>query len=103
MGLAVAYTVQGPGPCESCWAFGATGVVEAMSRIEHDVWSLRSEGDVHDGMGAKCPNGGWPSNALDWMKNNGGIADPGCWPYHTDDAPYQPTPDRSGRTVSRTM
>jgi C1A family cysteine protease len=85
-------------PCESCWCFSAVGVVEAMTRIEHAVWSLRSEGDVHDGMGTKCATTGWPTNALDWIKANG-AADPGCWPYETSDQPYQPTPDRSGRTV----
>lgn len=86
-------------PCLTCWIFGATGCVEAMTRIEHAVWSLRSEGDVKDGMGTKCVQGGNPATALTWMKNNGGVADPGCRPYRTDDAPNPPTPDRSGRTV----
>jgi hypothetical protein len=90
--------VKDQGGCESCWCFGSTGVVESMTRIQHACWSLRSEGDVHDGMGAKCANGGWPSNALDWIHTNG-EADPGCWPYQMGDAPYKPTPDRSGRTV----
>ncbi|MGZ4603662.1 MAG: hypothetical protein ACXV0U_08695, partial [Kineosporiaceae bacterium] len=31
-----------------------------------------------------------------------GLADPGCWPYHTDNAPYAPTPDRDGRSVPGT-
>jgi Papain family cysteine protease len=85
-------------PCESCWCFSAVGVVEAMTRIEHAVWSLRSEGDVHDGMGTVCASTGWPTNALDWMKSNG-VADPGCWPYETTDETYRPSSDRNGRTV----
>src|ERR1700712_5776206 len=40
------------GGCESCWVFSAVGVVESIVRIEHCVWSKRSEGDVHDGLGA---------------------------------------------------
>jgi C1A family cysteine protease len=90
--------IKNQDPCESCWCFGAVGLVEAMTRIEHSIWSLRSEGDVHDGMGSKCADGGWPSNALDWMKTSG-VADPGCWAYETQNLPYNPTPDRSGRTV----
>jgi len=84
--------------CESCWVFSAVGVVEAMTRIEHSIWSLRSEGDVHDGLGVSCAQTGGPATALDWMKAHG-VADPGCWPYETGNLPYKPTADRSGRTV----
>ncbi|HEY1428154.1 MAG TPA: C1 family peptidase, partial [Candidatus Tumulicola sp.] len=88
-------------PCESCWVFSAVGTVEAMSRIEHAVWSLRSEGDVHDGLGAQCSTLGWPTTAFDWMKAHG-VADPGCWPYETQNLPYKPSSDRDGRTVKLT-
>jgi hypothetical protein len=91
-------TIQDQGPCESCWAFAATALVSSMVRIEHAVWSKRSEGDVHDGMGAKCANTGNVPAALDWIVNNG-ICDPDCYPYKTDDSAYTPTADRSGRTV----
>jgi C1A family cysteine protease len=84
--------------CESCWVFSAVGVVEAMTRIEHCYWSLRSEGDVHDGLGVKCAQTGGPATAFDWMKANG-VADPGCRAYETTDTPVPPTPDRDGRTV----
>ena len=87
--------------CESCWVFSAVGVVEAMTRIEHSIWALRSEGDVHDGLGASCAQTGGPATAFDWMKKNG-VADPGCWPYETGNLPYKPTADRSGRTVRLT-
>ena len=91
-------SVQNQQSCQSCWAFAATALVESMTRIEHCVWSKRSEGDVHDGVGKKCVDGGNIAEALDWIKANG-IYDPVCWPYHTDDAVRAPTPDRDGRTV----
>lgn len=91
-------TVQDQGPCESCWAFCSTGIVESMVRIEHCVWSKRSEGDVHDGMGKKCADGGWHDPALDWITQHG-ICDPACYPYSTNNPAYNPTPDRPGRTV----
>ncbi|MBT9330403.1 C1 family peptidase [Paracidobacterium acidisoli] len=90
--------IKDQGPCESCWVFSAVGVVEAMTRIEHSIWSLRSEGDVHDGLGASCGTTGWPTTAFNWMKTNG-VADPGSWPYETSNEAYKPTSDRDGRTV----
>ncbi|MFI5667808.1 C1 family peptidase [Streptomyces sp. NPDC051704] len=103
--------VKDQNPCGSCWAFGAAGLVESMARIEHNVWAKRSEGDVHDGLKFTCGQGSNPETALDWIKDNGGLADPDCWPYSPPPptvpadrrdawrAEYTPSWDRSGRTV----
>jgi len=32
-------------PCEHCWIYAPTALIEAMVRIEHCVWCARSEGD----------------------------------------------------------
>ena len=85
-------------PCGNCWAFSATGVVESIIRIEHCVWSVRSEGDLRDGMGLHCADGAWPNDALTWIKTHG-IADPGCYPFYNYDHAYTPTADRNGRTT----
>ena len=90
--------VRDQNPCGNCWAFAVTGVIESMVRIDHCVWCVRSEGDLRDGMGHTCADGEWPQNALDWIKVHG-IADPRCYPFYNGDHPYNPTPDRSGRTV----
>ncbi len=89
--------------CGSCYSFGGVGLVEAMTRIEHCVWSLRSEGDVGDaisflfGAHSKCA-GGSPEHILKWIEANG-IADPGCWSSPNAPTLARPTPDRLGRTV----
>ncbi len=104
-------------PCEACWVFGSVGLVESMVRINHAVWSVRSEGDVHDGIGSKCGDCGTPQDALDWIVKNG-VADPACYDWPTQRAStyfnpppnncgggsmvspsYNPTSDRSGRTT----
>ncbi|MFE0510030.1 C1 family peptidase [Streptomyces sp. NPDC058964] len=90
--------VRDQDPCQSCVAFGTTAVVESRVRIEHAVWCVRSEGDSHDGLGLHCADGSWPNTYFDWIKAHG-LADPGCWPYRTDNAAYHPTPDRNGRIV----
>jgi hypothetical protein len=69
-----------------------------MVRIEHSMWTRLSEGDVHDGVGSPCANGNNMGTVSDWFRDHG-LADPGCWPYHQDNAPYAPTPDRNGRSV----
>jgi hypothetical protein len=90
--------VQDQDGCNACWAFAATALVENMERIEHMYWSKRSEGDVHDGMGSHCADLGNCPAALNWIRDHG-IADPDCYPWQTNDPPYQPTADRAGRTL----
>lgn len=95
--------IKDQGACGSCYSFGGVGLVEAMTRIEHCLWSLRSEGDVGDaisflfGAHSKCA-GGSPADVLAWIYTNG-IADPGCWSSPNSPTLGEPTPDRLGRTV----
>lgn len=82
---------------ENCWAMSATALVETMVRINHAVWSKRSEGDVHDGMGAHIGDGGSAQAALDWIKVHG-LTDLDDYPSQAT-LPYVAPPDRSGRIV----
>jgi hypothetical protein len=101
-------TIQNQNPCNNCWAFAAAAMVETMVRIEHHVWSKRSEGDLRDGfMGSlnppaadPCDHGAGVQDALAWISGIGqGIADPDCYPWYDANHSYQPTWDRLGRTV----
>lgn len=84
--------------CESCWAFAATALTEAMTRVEHCFWPHFSEGDVHKGMGAVCANTGNVGAAMDWIHQHG-LCDPDCFPWTTANIAYTPSSDRDGRSV----
>ncbi|WKZ16788.1 MAG: C1 family peptidase [Candidatus Jettenia caeni] len=84
--------------CNACWAFAGVALVEAMVRIEDAIWTRLSEGDVHRGIGAQCADYGNIGNVSNFFVNNG-FADPGCFPWTTNNPPYTPTQDRNGRTV----
>lgn len=85
-------------PCSNCWAFAATALVESMVRIEHAVWSPRSEADVLNTVNANCNNSGNFAMALDGIERNG-LADRDCVPWVPMVTTYSPTIDRPGRTV----
>ncbi len=91
-------TVQNQNPCSNCWAFAAVALIETMIRIEHNIWSKRSEGDLRTGWGLKCANSASVTDALEWAKNNG-VADLDCFAWSVADTAYTPTSDRSGRTA----
>ncbi len=91
-------TVRDQNPCQSCWAFAGTALVESMVRIEHALWTRLSEGDPRDGVGKGCGDLGNLAEVSTFFTANG-ICDPGSWPWHTDARAYAPTPDRNGRSV----
>ena len=101
-------------PCEHCWIYGSTALVEAMVRIEHCVWCARSEGDYIEANKITCGQTGDPATVLNWVASNGQCdldcvpwvdRDPGnrSGPYWNGSNPpppaYNPPFDRNGRTV----
>ena len=68
--------IKNQGSCGSCWAFAATGVMESWALINGQEVDL-SEQQLVDCTRLKgnfgC-RGGWPQNALDYVKNNGIIS-----------------------------
>lgn len=91
-------TVRDQNGCQACWAFAGTALVEAMTRIEHAVWTTRSEGDVHKGVGKVCADLGNLGEVFNFISQNG-LCDPECFPWTAANIAYTPTPDRPGRTV----
>jgi hypothetical protein len=67
-------------PCEHCWIYGATALVEGQVRIEHCVWCLRSEGDYIEANSVTCGQCGNPQAVLNWMQTNS-VVDLDCVPW----------------------
>jgi C1A family cysteine protease len=64
-------SVKNQGSCGSCWAFSATGVMESWSLIKAKGSVNLSEQQLVDcsrAQGNQGCNGGWPSNALNYVK-----------------------------------
>jgi hypothetical protein len=109
-------------PCEHCWIYASTALVEAMVRIEHCVWAALSEGDYIEANKVPCGQCGGAPSVLNWIASNG-LAGLDCVPWVDSDpgdrtstywnpppsgcgtgsmvAPptYAPPFDRNGRTV----
>jgi C1A family cysteine protease len=109
-------------PCEHCWIYAPTALVESMVRIEHCIWCDRSEGDYIEANKVPCGNCGDPTVVLNWIRGSG-ICDLDCVPWVDADpgnrsgpywnpAPtgcgtgsmlpppaYAPPSNRNGRTV----
>ena len=65
--------VKNQGACGSCWAFSATAVLEASAKIKGTTVSLSEQQlvDCSGSYGNHGCNGGWPSSALNYVKDHG--------------------------------
>lgn len=89
-----------------------TALYESMIRIEHNLWTRRSEGDVARGAGKQAWDWGNHGEAHIFVERYG-VCDPDCFPWSEDVSlytakphgvaltafPLSPTGDRSGRTM----
>ena len=96
----------------NCWAFATTALYESMIRIEHCLWTRRSEGDLARGAGKESWDVGNIGEAARFAEAYG-LADPDCFPWSTAAAlyvakphgptasalPISATSDRVGRVV----
>ncbi|CAM9380518.1 unnamed protein product [Choristocarpus tenellus] len=69
--------------CGSCWAFSTTGAIEGAWYVtDHALISLSEQQLVTcDTEWNQGCNGGWPSLAMDYVKDNGGIIPETIYPY----------------------
>lgn len=74
--------------CGSCWAFSATGAVEAVAKLYRNTtynFDLSEQELVSCSNAGTC-NGGWASLALDYISNNG-LQNENSFPYKAQDRP----------------
>lgn len=76
-------SVKNQGACGSCWAFAVTGVAEAQVNLFYNqpLNLDLSEQNILSCSGAGSCSGGYPSIALDYIKNTG-IIDEVAFPYN---------------------
>jgi Papain family cysteine protease len=105
-------SVRDQGGTSNCWAFASTALYEAMVRIEHLLWTRRSEGDMVHGVGKQAWDFGNIGECVIFVERYG-LADPDCFPWGESAAlytareggpsleatPLSTTSDRAGRTV----
>lgn len=73
-------SVRNQGGSQNCWAFGTTALYEAMIRIEHSLWTRRSEADLARGAGKQAWDLGNFGEATIFVERYG-LADPDCFPW----------------------
>jgi len=85
--------VKNQGQCGSCWAFSATGGLEALSKLKYGKLQSFSEQmlvDCSDSYGNNACNGGLADNAYRFVVDNGIVRE--------NDYPYVAVKQNSCRT-----
>jgi len=95
--------VKNQGHCGSCWIFGATGAMEAANFLKIGTLVSLSEQQVMDciDMDSDPCQGGWPTNAFNYVKETGGIESDEDYPYEEDKQDCRYDASKKAGTVSK--
>ncbi|KAH8274501.1 hypothetical protein KR044_002091, partial [Drosophila immigrans] len=93
--------VKDQGGCGSCWAFATIGTLEGQWFIKNQQLVSLSEQNLVDcsTKDGGC-QGGWPDNALSYIKDNGGVDTEDSYPYEAKDSECRFNPDNVGAKVA---
>jgi len=89
--------------CGSCWTFSATETIESANiiagKISTSKWLAPQEIVDCDEGGSGC-SGGWPSQAMSWAKQQGGLDTESSYPYTGQDGTCASSQGTVGATIS---
>jgi len=85
--------------CGSCWSFSTTGALEGAHAIKTGKLVSLSEQELLDCSGHAC-SGGWPSDAMQWIHDNGGLTTEAAYPYT---AVQGPSCNKNGKPEAATL
>jgi C1A family cysteine protease len=84
--------VKDQGQCGSCWAFSATGAIESINFIVNKTLPYLAEQQLVDcDTDESGCNGGFETDAIEWISKNGGQCAEKDYPYKARDGQCQTT------------
>ncbi|ETP00147.1 hypothetical protein F441_08075 [Phytophthora nicotianae CJ01A1] len=84
--------VKNQGDCGSCWAFAAVAALESAICLSGKPLTLLSDQQVVDcDKTSYACDGGWPSTALTYIQQSGGVCTQEAYPYVSGDLGYHQT------------